>query len=298
MAATPNLEKFHLDGFRVSWCWILDPLLVKEEGWRSLRKLVLGPNLRHWPRPAFAPWTSRFLPPLPSNLQSIEILGSDPEIAYNLFFVAEGQADPDLAPLGWGPPHQDLPNQNLPNLEVFRCLASIPDPRLLKHVLKPAVQSGALKVLELGIATYSGFNMLPRPQTADNIWTHTDLVPATDLAFAHSDNLHTLGLHQFNFYHDVSRYGASSEFDGQPFLDWLECFPKLHTVAVYPGNWEGVPAFIMKLILHPRVKVIHQDNLRGANWGEAMKLAKKHGVELHHTPKYMPAGWPMIHEEE
>ncbi len=298
MAATPNLERFHLDGFSVCWFIsvnpILPPLLVKEEGWRSLRKLVLGPNLCYATPRGVAPWKIRLLPPLPSGLQSLEILGSDPEIVHNLFFVADGQADPNPAPGGWGPPWQELPDQNLSNLEVFRCLPSMPDPRLWKHVLRPAVQSGALKVLELAISAYSGFDMLPRPVT--NEWTHADLVPATDLAFAHSDNLHTLALHDFNFDHEVSRFGGS-RFNGQPFLDWLECFPKLHTVGVYPGDWEAVPAFIMKLILHPRVKVIHQDNLRGANWDEARELAKKHGVELHHSSRHMPAGWPMIHEE-
>ena len=295
MAATPNLEQFHLDGFSICWCVLDAPLLVKEEGWRSLRKLVLGPNLWYSQSTAFAPWTSRFLPLLPSNLQSLEILGDTPEIVHNLFFVADdnpGNPPMGSAPGGWGPPHQVLPEQTLSNLEVFRCMTTLPDPELLRYVLEPAAQSGALKVLELAMSPSLNFDMLPQPSFIMDMVSNLELY--LELDFAHSDNLHTLGLHDFNF-HDSC--GTSSEFNGQPFLEWLDYFPRLHTVAVYPGNWEGVPTFIMKLILHPRVKVIHQDNLKGANWDEAKKLAKKHGVELHHTPKGMPTGWPMIHEE-
>jgi hypothetical protein len=278
-----------LSGFTVLWSF--DQNIDKDGLWPSLRHLVLGPRLRYSVSAAFAPWNARFLPPLNSNLQSIELLGHNPDIVHNVLFTSESQ-DPAAAPAhGWGPPADEEQTVHLPNLEIFRCIAGVLNPRLLQHVLEPAAKSGTLKVLELA-ASFAGPATMTGPA---NTVIRSDLVPARDLDFAMSDNIHTLGLHDFNFHHDpTSRFGATSQFDGQPFLDWLECFPKLHTVAVYPGEWEGVASFIMKLIIHPRVKVIHQEYLRGVAWDEALRLAKKHGVELHHSPDHMPSRLSVI----
>ena len=85
--ATPNLEQFHLSGFSVLWSFDHDPNLNKTGLWPSLRHLVLGPRLRYSVSAAFAPWNSRFLPPLTSNIQSIELLGPNSDIVHNVLFT-------------------------------------------------------------------------------------------------------------------------------------------------------------------------------------------------------------------
>lgn len=294
MVATPNLEQFHLDGFMTSWALGQSSTPDKNNLWQSLTHLVLGPHLRYSLNAAFAPWNSRFLPPLASTLRSIEILGVMPDVAHNVLFATDSDG---LAPgqvSGWGPPQVESLRPHLPNLEVFRYIAGLAHPRVMKDILETAAQNGTLKVLELGATTSTGFP-LPPASPSPSVAVDTDFQPLRDYDFAMSENLHTLGLHDFNFHYDQNdRYGTSGRFDGQPFLDWIEFFPELHTVGVYPGQWDGVAAFIMRLIVHPRVKTIHQEYLKGAAWDEAKRLAEKTGTTLLHTPKHMPAGWPMI----
>jgi hypothetical protein len=289
--ATPNLEQFHLDGFMASWRQNHPPTIEKDGLWPSLRKLVLGSNLRYALNAAFAPWNARFLPPLSSNMRSIELLGTSPDIAHNVLFATTSNI-----PIanGWAPPLDDYITPDFPNLEVFRCISGVLHPRLLQRLLAPSVAAGKLQVLDLAVTTSSGF---PPLTPSSNIHLRSDFIPARDLRFASCENLHTLGLHDFNFFDDpTSRFGATNEFNGEPFIEWLDCFPKLDTVSVYPGLWDGVAPFIMKLILHPKVKVIHQDYLRGVHWDEAQKLARQHGVVLHHTPNHMPVGWPLVED--
>ncbi|KAK4104314.1 hypothetical protein N658DRAFT_493816 [Parathielavia hyrcaniae] len=291
--ATPKLEQFHLSGFSVLWSSQHDDPAPDKAGlWPSLRHLVLGPRLEYSASAGAALFTSRILPPLTSELRSVELLGHSPEIAHNVLFTVESPAA-TAADFWDAPAHaQQTTHLHLPNLEVFRCIAGVVNARLLRAVLEPAAAAGNLQVLELGGAA----TMMMGPDGSTTTMRGDDLVPARDLAFAASDALHTLGLHDFNFYHDpTSRFGASSRFDGQPFLDWLECFPRLHTVGVYPGEWSGVAAFVEKLIVHPRVRVVHQECLRGVAWDEALRLARKHGVALLHSPGHMSSG-VLLHE--
>lgn len=293
MIATPRLEQLHLDGFLVMWLRERGP--TKEESllWPSLSRLVLGPNVHYSPAAVIPPWAARFLPLLSSNMRSIELLGRNQDIAHNVLYTTVSESPTSVAVNGWGPAVPAHQNLHYPNLEVFRCIPPILHAGFLRYILEPAAASGSLQVLDLTVTAAPQFP----PTISSNPSAHRGFLPAKDLDFALSGNLHTLGLHAFNFHYDpASRFGASGEFDGQPFIDWLECFPKLHTVAVYPGQWEGVASFIMKLIVHPKVKVIHQDYLVGVNRDEALKLAKKHGVELHHTPNHMPVGWPIIED--
>ncbi|KAL2131833.1 hypothetical protein VTI74DRAFT_4577 [Chaetomium olivicolor] len=279
VTATPNLEQVDLDNLCVSWLDISTPTLEKRHLWPRLSKIILGRNLEACPtegpdRSFSRIW--RAFPPLTSGIRSIEILRRPRDTAYNLLFAAD-QEEGDDALSG----RERIEYPSLPNLEVFRCMSEI-ELHYLQHVLEPAARSGSLKVLEL---------------TAALSWENPDFRLSKDLAFAHSDNLHTLGLREFNFYHDPNdRYGTSGEFDGQPFIDWLSCFPKLHTVAVRPAERRNVRLFVEKLILHPQVKVIHQNILAGVNRDHCMELAKQHGVTLHHTPNYMPVGWPLVED--
>lgn len=278
--ATPNLEQFHLDGVKASWHIGSNSDPAEFHLWPSLCKLKLGPRVQLHHNEAMYSGYGRFLPLFTSSLRSIEILSSHQDVAPIVLSNFLLRSSPFMAPTAWTPEHGNPPPQ-LRNLEVFRCIPSV-STRILKPFLEPAASSGSLKVLELGA-----------PLSLNDIPSQ----PTTEYSFALSDNIHTLGLHDFNFYHDPSsRFGTTSQFDGQPFLDWLECFPKLHTVAVYPGQWEGVASFIMKLIMHSKVKVIHQEYLKGVEWDEAKKLAKKHGVEMKHTPLRAPIEWQAIED--
>ncbi|KAL2175794.1 uncharacterized protein P884DRAFT_205071 [Thermothelomyces heterothallicus CBS 202.75] len=287
--ATPNLEQFHLDGFLAYWRRD-EPRIEKDGQWLSLRKLVLG-SLRTPDDTTIDDWNTHFLPPLPSTMESIEMLNVSPEIAHNVMFTLKSS---DPVTNDWAPPHEEYEARHFPNLEVFRCISGVLHHALLQRVLEPSARAGKLKVLELAATSAPGF--YPRTPSAGS-QLGSDFVPARDLRALASENLHTLGLHDFNFFDDTSNPHASIyAFCGDPFIDWLDCFPNLHTVAVYPGRWEGVAYFIAKLILHPKVKVIHQDYLRGVHWYEAQQLAKEHGVELRHTPNHLPVGWPMIED--
>lgn len=157
------------------------------------------------------------------------------------------------------------------HLEVFRCRSRV-SAHLLRRVIEPAVQSGSLKVLELGGGDLN-----------DPIAT-----PADEYLYAASDHVHTLGMYNFNWSE------SNTSFNGQPFLDWLKLFPNVKTVTVYPWQLPNVAPFIMKLICHPGIEVVHQDQLRGVEWDEAKGLAKKHGVKLCHTPSHTPIGWPLL----
>jgi hypothetical protein len=285
---------FHLDGFNISWSTTKETPPDKKRLWQSLTHLVLGQRLRYCPRASESIWNSRILPHLPTNLRSLELLSRGDSIAANVLTVDDIQAHPSPMMTGGTQLEARLKELQLPNLEVFRCMdATLANATLLEPILGPAAQSGALKVLELTVTPFGGFEQFLA--SLDNPLPKG--VQLKDMTFLHSANLHTLGLRDFNFLRDLtSRYGDISGFDGQDFLDWIDCFPKLHTVSVYPGLWQGVASFIVKLILHPRVKVIHQVNLKGAEWAEVSELAKKNGVKLHHTPNHMPVGWPMLED--
>ncbi|KAK4246770.1 hypothetical protein C7999DRAFT_41840 [Corynascus novoguineensis] len=286
--ATPNLEQLYLDGFIAYWRRG-EPKSGKDVLWPSLRKLVLG--AMQLPDGDFLDERNmHFLPTLPSTMESIEFFNQVCKaIAHHVLF----HITPDMPiTTGHSPPDANYESRHFPNLEVFRCISGIFRPDLLQRVLEPSAKAGKLKVLELAVTTTS-LSLMPSASP----YLRSDFVPARDLGALASENLHTLGLYDFNFFGDpTSRYGATDQFCGDPFIEWLDCFPKLHTVAVYPGKWQGVAFFITKLILHPKVKVIHQDCLRGADWYEAQKLAKKHRVALYHTPNHTPVCWPMIED--
>ncbi|KAL2157110.1 hypothetical protein VTH06DRAFT_7025 [Thermothelomyces fergusii] len=279
--ATPNLEQFHLDGFLA--CWRRgEPKIDKDGRWPSLRKLVLG-YVRIPDDTTMDDWNAHFLPPLPSTIESIELVDVSADTAHNVM----------LTPNPNYPAADDAQYRIRPyaNIEVFRCMTGVLHHALVQHLLEPSARAGKLKVLELA-ATWpaSSYPMAPPSSRQGD-----DFVPARDLGALACESVHTLGLRDFNFFDGRRRPRASIyPFSGDPFIDWLDCFPNLRTVAVYPDRWEGVASFIAQLILHPRVKAVHQDYLRGMHWDEATRLARQHGVALHHTPHHLPVGWPML----
>ena len=283
--ATPNLEQLYLDGFQATWHLTKPPTTDWNGLWPSLRKLTLGPNMRCVKPLDFPRWNPRFLPPLSTSLQCLEILGAGRDLAQNVLFTTNSPtAETDYTALLNG----NLIDLDRPNLEVFRCLANILRPNHLERILKPSASANKLQALELR-ATFTHL----APASAGD--PPGDFVPARDLSFLECSSLHTLGLHEFNFHEDPnSRYLAADVFNAEPFVEWLDSFPSLHTVGVYPGGWEAVGALITRLIARPGIKTIHQQFLKGVPWDAAQKLAKKHGVELCHTVGTMPAGWRLF----
>ncbi|SPQ22220.1 818364c0-cff4-44bf-b55e-63408245de96 [Thermothielavioides terrestris] len=292
--ATPRLEQFFLDGFTIQWFAEDDDELLrlneddaaatcKDGLWPSLNTLVLGPGVVLSVNGVPPTWEEvGALPPLTSNMRSIEILSRDPAVAHNVLFAVD-----------WVPRHNNpdgpFPVTPMPNLEVFRCTTQLLTRGSLRQILEPAAKSGALKVLELAAEPFLSF--------PDEEHQFVPFQPKVHLDYAVSPNLHTLGLRNFNcLRHPDDPWNPPGLFDGQPFIDWLDSFPSLHTVAVYPGLWAGVDEFIMKLIRHHRVQVIHQDLLRGVAWDQAVELAKWCEVQLNHTPHFMHAGWPLIED--
>ncbi|GAB1313877.1 hypothetical protein MFIFM68171_04087 [Madurella fahalii] len=261
--ATPKLEQFYLDGFNIYTASLM-PLAETRDHWPCLRRIVVGRAVHSVNSSIY----EDIFPPLPSSMRSIEILSLDPRIVNAALFTPTDRTLTDHSP-------------SFPHLEVFRC--SVPfEHHDLQRILEPAAEAGNLRVLELTTEPADGPTVIRQP--------------AKDLAFIRPDKIHTLGLQNFNWASANEGYLSGFGFNGQPFIDWLECFPNLHTVAVYPGLYPNVEAFIMKLIQHPNVKAIHQDVLRGVYWDEAVKMAKKFGVELHNTPKHMPSEWPMLED--
>ncbi|KAH6649755.1 hypothetical protein F5144DRAFT_635901 [Chaetomium tenue] len=249
--------------------------------------LTLGPAMLCVMDPRSRLWSPRFLPPFPTSLQSLEILSANENVARTVLFTT---ASPAAAINATALLDGNLMDLNLPQLEVFRCLSSILKPRHLEHILEPSVSAGKLQALELRAA----FNHLTPPGGGDQ---PGDFVPARDLDFLTCSSLHTLGLHDFNFFENPSgRWVATNEFYAEPFVDWLDCFPSLRTLGVYPGDWEAVGLLIPRLIARPGIKAIHQQYLRGLSWDEAQKLARKHGVKLCHSPGHMPAGWRVFED--
>ncbi|KXX73115.1 Protein DIA2 [Madurella mycetomatis] len=263
--ATPNLEQFYLDGFKIYTSGFM-ALGETRDYWPYLRKIVVGRAV-HCVQ-VQSPINDNVFPPLPSTMRSIEILSNDPTIANMALLTPADRTMTDHQP-------------NFPLLEVFRCSASFPH-HSLQRILEPAAKAGNLRILELATEPVGRQAVIPQP--------------AKDWAFIRPDNIHTLGLQNFNWGSVQQASMPGYGFNGQPFIDWLECFPNLHTVAVYPGPYPNIEAFIMQLIQHPNVKAIHQDALRGVHWDEAVKMAKKLGVELHNIPRSTPSEWPMLED--
>ncbi|KAJ4306116.1 hypothetical protein N0V88_000912 [Collariella sp. IMI 366227] len=281
VAATPNLEQLRMDNLIVSWAQqaALTSAAEKKHLWPNLTKIILGAHLdaATFIGPNHEPiGTWRAFPPLPKSLRSVEIFQAERQTAENLLLVADWEDENDVQAAA-----KKIKPQSLPNLETFRCRAPI-ETRYLQDIFGQAAESGSLRALEL---------------TAEDTWHDGSFKPAQDLAFANSENLHTLGLCELNVFDPFDRYGTTGEFDGQALLDWIDCFPNLHTVSAYTSAAaRGFASLIQKLILHSKIKAIHQDILRGAEWDQCVALAKKHGVTLHHTPKSMPPAYAIVED--
>ncbi|KAL2264709.1 hypothetical protein VTJ83DRAFT_7219 [Remersonia thermophila] len=285
--ATPGLEELFLDGLALACP--RGPVPSNASSWRLLRRLVLGRSAtmpRYFPPRSISPL---YLPIWASKLRSLELLTTDEVLAY--IALSSKSPDDSSLPEGDASPASNLGyeirhHQHLTDLEVFRC-ASFLSPEVLRQVLGPAATRGTLQALELTASRFNSNSDFTSSMFGMDV--SADLNPVQHLTFLPPDKIHTLGLRSFNYHRAQSR--TSTAFDGQPFLDWLKRFPNLRTVAVYPGPWPGVDTFLAQVILHPGVKVIHQDCLTGVVWDKARQLAEREGVVLRHSPGSMPVMW-------
>ena len=177
----------------------------------------------------------------------------------------------------------------LPKLEVFRCRGQV-DPMWLEQMIGPAIVEGNLHSLDVclgrcedGVVRPDPNDQLPPPATLR--------LPATELSFTFSEHITTLGLRDFEWSNTADYYSA---FNPKPFLEWLDHFPNVHTVRVYPGPVaDSLVLFLELLKRSDRVKVIYQDSLDLKEYYVAKAEADKRGVILHHKYKEMaPARFP------
>lgn len=102
------------------------------------------------------------------------------------------------------------------------------------------------------------------------------------------ESVKTLGFWNFNF----APIGDAAGFGFAPVLSFLNKFPRVETVAVFPGAHD-VWVLVMELIETGRVKRVVQDRLQGVDWTSMQELARRKGVQVLHVPRGMGAEWDL-----
>ncbi len=279
MTIAPNLEQLCLDGFIL----FHEPTPAEDLGvtpWSRLRVLVLGPKalVVGTATGPGSTWFHRLLNP---QMRVVDVMSESTIEARAVFF--ETVASP-------------ITNSEvisscvvLPNLEVFRCRGQL-DSLWLEQMIGPAIVEGNLHSLDVCLGRWD--YGLKRPVPEDQQPPPGKLrLPATELSFTFSEHITTLGLRDFEWSNTSDYYSA---FNPKPFLEWLDHFPNVHTVRVYPGPIaDGLILFLELLKRSDRVKVIYQDSLDLKEYYVAKAEADKRGVILHHKYKEMaPARFP------
>ena len=244
MNLTPHLEQLHIKGYRLRFLNTSHPDGAFSEvpsgdirPWQNLHFLYL--NAVRCPND---PTTKRsdVLPALP-NLRSVEILSDSQNLINHLFTTSDQLGSPYQGDLE-NPPgmtaQSGIASAGWPQLEVFRCHGPI-HTSILRKALEKAATNGSLKVLELAINSERCMFNQERQE-----------VDLKDWAFAASSSVHQVGLYHFNWAQH------HSDFDGQPFIDWLKKFPAADTVTVAPGRHKGLLPFLLKLVAHPQIQTV------------------------------------------
>ena len=159
---------------------------------------------------------------------------------------------------------QLVPLERFGNLEYFRCSEGIDlgHITMLRDFLRPSVQNHKLRGLEL--------KYLPH---AAEVCT-----PLSALNFLCKEDIVDLGLTSFRFPDPYFRGG-----ENQSSLEWLQTFPNLQTVAIYPYNTEG-RHYVVEGLVRVGIKTIYQDCLFGVERDRIMALAEENGVTIIHRP--------------
>jgi len=161
-----------------------------------------------------------------------------------------------------------------PKLECFRCRSAIPA-ELLGYAVGPAAAGGSLRVLDIQLRTESGQDLTP--------------IPARDLPFTFSDQIHTLGLSAFSWTSFADHLGV---FKAQPLFDWLDHLPNVEEVRIHPGAHANTLSMVRQLLRRNKIKSISEDCLVDmVDKYAALDEASRRGVKLVHAD-YAPPTWP------
>ncbi|KAK4219128.1 hypothetical protein QBC37DRAFT_151475 [Rhypophila decipiens] len=255
---SPNLEHLYLEGCKIF-------LTEDVPNFKSLQSVSIGSGCISYPQ--FTGYPPQYLP---STMRVIELISADRRICDMLLFRGHSI---NLHPFNNADTNDpDNPLLQFPNLEVLKCKCPLTAGQF-KQLAEPGLQNGTLKVLELAMDHFDSTSRVKDP--------------AKDYPLAASELVHTVGLYDF-------KWEYANELTAGPFVEWLDRFPNTTTVAAYPvPTYDGVLSLFRRLICHPGIKVVHQDSLRGVEWDIAQELAKEKGVQLLHTPKHTPIGWPV-----
>ncbi|ESA42542.1 hypothetical protein NCU10476 [Neurospora crassa OR74A] len=272
MNLAPHLEELHIKGYGLKFVDLglhdmpFDKVPLSDvRPWQNLQSLYIGSVRSHDPLEDI--FQGSFVLPALPNLRSIEILSDSAHLIDYLFTTCDELGSPiqgSLNDLTVTTAESGIASAGWPQLEVFRCHGPI-STSILRKGLAEAATNGSLKVLELAINS---------DRSLFNHRIQVDLIK--DWAFTSSPSVHHIGLYHFNW---AQHY---SNFDGEPFIDWLQQFPNVDTVTVAPGRHSGLLPFIEKLITHPQIKALYFDptGLSSPEWYEITEVGKKYGVKM------------------
>lgn len=289
---TPALQHLYLDGCVIPGSSDSDDFGV----WNDLRTLVIGERTSSIP-PTLESFNSAAVPvPLfSSKIESLTLLCGDIRLPFLLLFPIPSGAGflrhhrPHRPPAPLPSPLPTL-DQSYPNLRVFRCHTTVA-PHLLEWTLAPSLANKTLEVLDLAYDV-SSTTYAPHTHT---VTMHTAFgAPSRDPAVEYPffgdacESVKTLGFWNFNF----APIGDAAGFGFAPVLSFLNKFPGVETVAVFPGAHD-VWVLVMELIETGRVKRVVQDRLQGVDWTSMQELARRKGVQVLHVPRGMGAEWDL-----
>ncbi len=204
------------------------------------------------------------LPALPSTIRVIDILTENKAAVMNIL-----QHDPD------GPPPE------FTHLEFFRCRADI-SPSWIYSAISPSLGTdGRLASLDI----------------SGNSSVENDVDAATVFAnMPFPGRFHSLGMSNFRWPDSLSYLSA---YTGRRFVEWVDRFPAVQTVAAYPQNFDTAGEVILSLVERGRVKTIYESCLSGVTRDKVLGLAKEQGVTIVHTRNpYRPAVFPWPERKE
>lgn len=91
--------------------------------------------------------------------------------------------------------------------------------------------------------------------------------------------IHTLSCHSIGLGTGDDSYYLNEEVD--LYLDWVDTFPGLHTIGVYPVKTEKAWTVVAKLMKRrPDIQTIYTDVLIGVYRDEVLKRAAKNGIAI------------------
>ncbi|TLD28828.1 hypothetical protein PspLS_03525 [Pyricularia sp. CBS 133598] len=178
------------------------------------------------------------------------------------------------------------------HLEVFRLLDNDYDADAVLEVLKPSMESGSLRVMDVALPRSPAGALVDRLGYEAAIAATVDQFAGPDLPLS---SLTTVGIPRY-----VTRNMRSyhSTHTTRPFVDWVAKFPSVDTVRFYPEAIENAAEAMVGLVKLPGVKTIYQNCLKGVLRDEVLALAGEAGVRIVDTPDaWFPAQFPYVFED-